>query len=143
MPASEERVLERLGEQLDYYRRHAAKSRLAYLSVMTVKVAAAAAVSLTAVTSAPPPPPPPPPGLGALILVLEGVQQLGQFHANWIRYRTTEAALSREQHLWEAGADDYATGEPLTLLASRVEKISADETSAWAKDAAGTPPGAT
>ncbi len=29
--------------------------------------------------------------LGALIVVLEGIQQLFQFHSNWIRYRVTAA----------------------------------------------------
>jgi hypothetical protein len=41
-------------------------------------------------------------GLGVLIAVLEGLQQLNQYHANWIAYRSTNEALKHEKFLFLA-----------------------------------------
>jgi Protein of unknown function (DUF4231) len=46
-------------------------------------------------------------GLGAVVVVVEGIQQLGQYQANWINYRSTAEALGHEKFLFLAGAGAY------------------------------------
>ena len=50
-------------------------------------------------------------GLGALIVVLESIQQLFQFHSNWTHYRSTSEALKHEKFLFLAHAGSYATAK--------------------------------
>jgi hypothetical protein len=71
-------------------------------------------------------------GLGALIVVLEGLQQLFQLHANWTQYRSTCEALRHEKFLWMAHAGPYSHSERLdALLAERVEGLVSQEHAAW------------
>ena len=60
--------------------------------------------------------------LGALIVVLESIQQLFQFHSNWTHYRSTSEALKHEKFLYLAHPGAYATcANPEALLAERIE----------------------
>ena len=62
--------------------------------------------------------------LGAAIAVLEGVQQINQYHANWISYRSTCEALKHEKYLYLGKAGPYAAVvAPSALLAERVELL--------------------
>jgi hypothetical protein len=71
--------------------------------------------------------------LGAGVVVIEAIQQLYQFHRNWIAYRATCEALLREQHLFEVGGGDYADAPDRTvLLAERLEALISRETGEWA-----------
>jgi hypothetical protein len=71
-------------------------------------------------------------GLGALIVVIEGVQQLYQWQQNWVGYRATALALSTERALYRARAGDYErTPAPHRLLASRTEEIMSREHQSW------------
>ena len=57
-------------------------------------------------------------GLGALIVVLEGLLQMNQYQQNWINYRSTCEALKHEKFLFLAEAGPYSTAEkPEALLA--------------------------
>ena len=56
-------------------------------------------------------PPAIPAALGALIVVLEGVQQLNQYQQNWSAYRSTCEALKHEKYLFLAHAGPYAGSE--------------------------------
>jgi hypothetical protein len=70
--------------------------------------------------------------LGVLIVVVEGLQQLNQFHQNWTTYRSTCEALKHEKYLWIATAGPYAASEnPSVLLAERIEAIIAQEHTKW------------
>lgn len=70
--------------------------------------------------------------LGAVLVVLEGLQQLFQFHENWLTYRATAEALKHEQYLFLAGAGPYATASnPPALLAERVEGLVSQEHASW------------
>lgn len=70
---------------------------------------------------------------GALIVVLEGVQQLMQYQQNWITYRATCERLKHEKFLHLAQAGPYATAtDPDVLLAERVEGLVSQEHAAWA-----------
>ena len=71
--------------------------------------------------------------LGAGVVVIEAVQQLYQFHRNWIAYRATCEALKREQHLFLVGGGEYANvPNPTVLLAERLEALISRETGEWA-----------
>jgi hypothetical protein len=72
--------------------------------------------------------------LGALILVIESIQGLYQFHSNWISYRSTCEELKHEKFLWLAGAGHYANKNvqnPTNLLAERIESIVSKEHAKW------------
>jgi Protein of unknown function (DUF4231) len=70
-------------------------------------------------------------GAGALIVVLEGLQQLQQYQQNWITYRSTCERLKHEKFLFAARAGPYASSEPEALLAERVESLVSQEHAAW------------
>lgn len=70
-------------------------------------------------------------GAGALIVVLEGLQQLQQYQQNWITYRATCERLKHEKFLFAARAGPYASSEPEALLAERVESLVSQEHAAW------------
>lgn len=72
-------------------------------------------------------------GVGAVIAVLEAVQQLNQYHNNWITYRSTAEALKHEKYLYLSKAGPYAAAENAnTLLAERVESSVSQEHAKWA-----------
>lgn len=69
---------------------------------------------------------------GALIVVLEGLQQLQQYQQNWTTYRATCERLKHEQFLFMAHAGPYAaTPNPEGFLAERVESLVSQEHAAW------------
>jgi Protein of unknown function (DUF4231) len=69
---------------------------------------------------------------GALIVVLESLQQLQQYQQNWTTYRATCEQLKHERFLFMARAGPYATaGDPDALLAERVESLVSQEHAAW------------
>ncbi|HST70511.1 MAG TPA: DUF4231 domain-containing protein [Solirubrobacterales bacterium] len=71
-------------------------------------------------------------GGGALIVVLEGLQQLQQYQQNWITYRATCERLKHEHFLFLAHAGPYAAAlDPEALLAERVESLVSQEHAAW------------
>ena len=71
--------------------------------------------------------------LGALIALIEGIQQLNQYQQNWITYRSTCEALKHEKYLFLANAGPYAAAEnPKALLAERVESQVSQEHAKWA-----------
>jgi Protein of unknown function (DUF4231) len=71
-------------------------------------------------------------GGGALIVVLEGLQQLQQYQQNWTTYRATCERLKHEQFLFMAQAGPYGIApNPEALLAERVESLVSQEHAAW------------
>jgi hypothetical protein len=71
-------------------------------------------------------------GAGALIVVLEGLQQLQQYQQNWTNYRATCERLKHEKFLFMAQAGPYgAAPDPEALLAERVEGLVSQEHAAW------------
>jgi Protein of unknown function (DUF4231) len=70
--------------------------------------------------------------LGALIAIVEGIQQVNQYHANWISYRSTAESLKHEKFLYLAKAGPYlAAPDARVLLAERVEGIVSQEHANW------------
>jgi hypothetical protein len=120
---------DRLTDQLRWYEDRSKSSRRWYqwLKVVQIVIAAAIPVSAAAGASAPVAG-----ALGAVIVVLEGLQQLFQFHQNWIGYRATSEALKREKHLYLALAGAYADAPRSdAVLAERVEALVMQEHAAW------------
>ena len=71
-------------------------------------------------------------GAGALIVVVEGLQQLQQYQQNWTTYRSTCERLKHEKYLFLAGAGPYTKAPRReALLAERVEGLVSQEHAAW------------
>jgi hypothetical protein len=123
---------QRLEEQIAWYSRGARRNKRWYLRIKVVQIVSAAAIPVLAATDLPTWVAG---GLGALIVVLESVQQLFQYHSNWTHYRSTSEALKHEKYLYLAHAGSYATAaNPEALLAERVEGKVSQEHSAWASE---------
>src|SRR4051794_6965196 len=122
-------AMERLDDQLEWYDKRAGHHRLWYLALKLAQIVVAAAIPVLAAAGASSTLVG---GLGALIVVLEAVQQLFQFHQNWLSYRGTAEALKRERQLFGARAAAYAdAARPAALLAERVEGLVSSEVAAW------------
>jgi hypothetical protein len=123
---------ERLETQIKWYGGHARSNKRWYLRIKLVQIVAAAVIPVIAaadlavwIAGA----------LGALVVVLESVQQLFQFHSNWTTYRSTAESLKHEKFLYIASAGAYATAkDPAALLAERVESRVSQEHAAWATE---------
>jgi hypothetical protein len=123
---------QRLEEQIRWYSHGARRNKRWYMRIKVVQILSAAAIPVLAATDLPTWVAG---GLGALIVVLESVQQLFQFHSNWTHYRSTSEALKHEKYLFLANAGSYATAkDPAALLAERVEGRVSQEHSAWASE---------
>jgi hypothetical protein len=71
---------------------------------------------------------------GALIAVLEAIQQINQYGPLRISYRGVAEQLKREKFLFLSAAGPYRgqpQAEALILLAERVEALLADEQASW------------
>ena len=74
---------------------------------------------------------------GALIAVLEAVQQMNQYSTLWVMYRATAERLKHEKYLFPSGAGPYkglAEPERLVALAERVEEHVSTEHANWFND---------
>jgi Protein of unknown function (DUF4231) len=120
---------DRLEDQIDWYSRRSSYNQRMFKWLKIAQVASAAAVPVAAgldgpvyVTG----------GLGAVIVVLEGLQQMNQYHQNWITYRSTAEALKHEKYLFLARAGPYGNaGDATALLAERVEGLVSQEHAKW------------
>src|SRR5689334_7166889 len=107
-------TIDRLEDQIQWYDRKSGNSQQAFKSLKICTIVAAVLVPALAgiptlhwVTA----------GLGVFIAVMEGLQQLYQFQANWIAYRSTCEALKHEKYLYLAKAGVYAASDnPHALL---------------------------
>lgn len=120
---------ERLEDQINWYDDSSTKNKNWFISLKIVQLVAAAAVPVMAsiqaavwVTG----------GLGALVVVVEGIQQLGQYQANWINYRSTAEALNHEKFLYLSDAGQYhGVADQQRLLAERTEALISSENAKW------------
>ena len=122
-------TLERLEDQIGWYDRKSNNTQRTFKRMKVTEILAAALVPLFAgfklswLAG----------GSGALIAVLEGLQQLNQYHFNWITYRSTCESLKHEKYLYLGKAGPYgAAAEPHTLLAERIESLVSQEHAKWA-----------
>ncbi len=128
--STESPALERVRDQIGWYDRKSRYNQRWFKALKTCQIVAAAAIPVAATGSVPD-------WLvgaaGALIVVLESVQQLQQYQQNWITYRATCERLKHEKFLYLSRAGSYATAaDPDALLAERVEGLVSQEHAAWA-----------
>jgi hypothetical protein len=127
-PAASGIAWERLEDQLAWYDTKSASCQWAYLRMKVLQITLAAAVPVLAALGALP-------GLtagtGAVVVVLEGAQQLYQWQTNWVLYRATAEALKHERFLYLAGAGPYGHGDAARVLAERVEGLVSQEHAKW------------
>src|SRR6516164_4641346 len=133
-PLTNDPTLERLDDQISWYDRKST-SRKRYFNVLKiVTIIAAAAIPFLAalpidpklsriITAA----------FGAVIVVIEGIQQLYQLQTNWLLYRSTCESLKHEKYLFLAGAGPYGVAQNRhSLLAERIESLVSQEHAKWA-----------
>jgi Protein of unknown function (DUF4231) len=124
-------TFERLTQEIAWYDLRAKRNRVIYLAIKVVQIALAAAIPVIALLR------PNAPSyisgiLGGIIAALEGIQQLGQFQQNWLRYRSTCESLRNEDLLYGATAGPYASSpKPAVLLAERMSALLGAEGAAW------------
>lgn len=122
-------TMQRLDDQISWYDRKSVSAQRWYKGLKIVSMTAAALIPLVAglgakayVTG----------GLGVLIVILEGIQHLNQYHHNWITYRSTCEYLKHEKYLYQAKAGPYAeASDPHCLLAERTEALISQEHAKW------------
>ncbi|HEX4166899.1 MAG TPA: DUF4231 domain-containing protein [Bryobacteraceae bacterium] len=128
---AEQVTLDRLQSQFSWYDRRSRLNRTFYKCMKTATLAAAAIIPGLTTSgvrhgsqwAA---------GLGVLISVLEGVQQLNQCHVNWTTYRATAEALEREKYFYLSASGPYLKIEnPQALLAERIEMLTSQENAKW------------
>ncbi|MDQ3608223.1 MAG: DUF4231 domain-containing protein [Actinomycetota bacterium] len=123
---------ERLDEQIAWYDRRSAHGKRWYQRLKVAQIVVAAAIPVAAAAGAPVVAAG---AMGALIVVLESLQQLFQYQQNWIAYRSTCEALRHEKFLSLARAGPYAdAARPVALLAERVEGLVSQEHAAWVSE---------
>ncbi|MEA2439243.1 MAG: hypothetical protein QOH76_667 [Thermoleophilaceae bacterium] len=120
---------ERLETQIAWYDRKSTQNQTWFKRLKVLQIVTAAAIPVAAALSAPvwllg--------GGGALIVILEGLQQLQQYQQTWTTYRSTCERLKHEKYLFLASAGPYTRApRPEALLAERVEGLVSQEHAAW------------
>ena len=122
-------TLARLEDQINWYDRKSATSRIWHLRLKIGTLLCAGAIPFSAAIGADAYVGG---GLGLLVVIIEGLQQLFQFHDNWVSYRGTCESLKHEKYLFLALAGPYASAEsPQRMLAERVEGTVSVENAKW------------
>lgn len=115
--------------QFGWYDRAASRARWAYQGLKILSIASGASVTVLAALSAPAALTA---AVGALIVLFEGLQQIGQFHAKWLNYRSTAERMRQEGFFYAAGAGGYAKPERRReKLARFIEETLNTESTAW------------
>lgn len=122
-------TMERLIDQIEWYDKKSSFNQRCFKSLKVAEIIAAAIIpfaasfSICAFFTG---------GLGVLIVVLEGLQSINQFHHNWITYRSSCEELKHEKHLYLAKAGPYIdTTKADVMLAERVESLISREHAKW------------
>lgn len=122
-------TMTRLDDQITWYDSKSRASQRRFKLLKGLQLLAAAVLPITAPFGLHPAIPA---ALGAVIIVLEGFQQLNQYQQNWIAYRSTCEALKHEKYLYLARAGPYAdVGHARALLADRIEGLISQEHAKW------------
>jgi hypothetical protein len=126
---SDDPTMQRLDNQIEWYDQRGGRNQGLFKLLKIVVITTAALIPFLAAivpawaTGA----------LGLVIAIAEGVQQLNQYHANWISYRSTCEALKHEKFLYLGNAGPYsAARDPHALLAERIESLVSQEHAKWA-----------
>lgn len=128
--SSDDPTWARLEEQIAWYDNKSGHNQRTFKQLKVVQLASAATIPVLAGTSVTPWVT----GLlGALIVALEGIQQLNQYQQNWVTYRSTCESLRHEKYLYLANAGPYTDpAQAHALLADRIEGLISQEHARWA-----------
>jgi hypothetical protein len=130
-PPDVDPTMERVEQQIEWYDRRSQHAQRLFKSLKAVQIVAAASIPVLTSVGAP---------VwiaganGALIVILEGIQQMNQYQQLWVGYRATAEALKHEKYLALAGARPYAGLDALkrrALFAERAESLISQEDSKW------------
>lgn len=119
---------ERLEDQIKWYDSKSSQSQRAYKQVKVLQLVVAASLPVAAVLE---PPAAVTAGLGAVVLILEAVQQLFQWQTTWVQYRSTAEALKHERYLFLAHAGPYVERGRHRVLAEQIEGLVSQEHAKW------------
>jgi hypothetical protein len=120
-----------LSAQFGWYNRAATRTRLWYQVLKVAVLVAGASVTLLAAISAPAAVTA---SVAGVIVVVEGAQQIFQFHSNWISYRGSAELLRQHAFLYVASVTPY--DQPTTRrarLAAALVDVATQEKSNWSK----------
>jgi hypothetical protein len=127
--AEEHPTLDRLEEQIGWYDRKSARNQSCFKGLRVLALIAGGLVPILSLTNtnrlviA---------VVGFALVVVEGLQQLNQYYANWVSYRSTCEALKHEKYLFLAKAGPYAAStDALVILAERIEGLVSQEHAKW------------
>lgn len=71
--------------------------------------------------------------LGGVIVVCAALIGLGNYHENWVEYRTTCESLRHEKYLYSTKTEPYDVPAPFSLLVQRVEGLVSKENTVWSQ----------
>lgn len=115
--------------QFRWYDKAATRTRLTYQVLKMAALVAGAAVTLLAAISAPAAVTA---GIAAVIVIVEGAQQMFQFHANWISYRGSAELLRQQAFLYVADVKPYADqATRRERLAAVLKTVTTKEKTHW------------
>jgi hypothetical protein len=126
----------RLNDQLDWYDEKSGDNQRRYKQIKVAQLILAGSIPVFAlvdglwgrwVTAI----------LGASVVILEGLQQLGQYNNLWTSYRSTAEQLKHEKYLFLAKSGPYKglkEEDALSLLAERVEEQVSTEHAKWVSE---------
>ncbi|HEY7303051.1 MAG TPA: DUF4231 domain-containing protein [Bryobacteraceae bacterium] len=130
-PTPEQVTLARLEDQAQWYSSRSRRNQQFFKWMKGTTIAAAAVIPVLT-TSGVPHGAQIAAGLGVLIAIIEGLQQLNQYQTNWTSYRATAEALKHEKYLYLAKAGPYlGAAHPGAMLAERVESLVSQENAKW------------
>jgi len=135
---SEDATMDRLNDQIDWYDKKSSFNQTRFKVFKVAVIIAAALIPLLSASQLPFAPSNGVPNwvlgaLGAFIAIVEGIQQINQYQANWISYRSTCESLKHEKYLYLGQAGPYATAaNSHALLAERIESLVSQEHAKWA-----------
>ena len=119
---------QRLEDQLAWYSSKSSSCQRIFKQCKLVELVVAAAVPVLAALSAEAAVTA---SFAAVVVVLEGAQQLYQWQTNWVLYRATAEALKHERYLYLAQAGPYTGADRDRVLAERVEGLVSQEHAKW------------
>ena len=130
-PAPEQVTLARLDDQIKWYSSKSGINQRRFKLLKAATIVSAALIPV-ATTAGGTPGARVAAGLGVLIAIVEGFQQMNQYFANWSTFRSTAEGLKHEKFLYLAQAGPYSNPATAhTTLAERVEALVSEENAKW------------